>query len=245
MITPTPHDAKHKIQLIRILSALVDDVYMARWAHFKGGTCAAMLGYLDRFSVDLDFDIDKKADMQMIDSAVRKCCSFLGIHIRKKSSNTLFYLLKYSAPKDERNTLKLSFMSENGEENIYEKIYIPEIDRLFSCQTIETMFSNKLVALTNRYIKNNTIAVRDVYDIHHFFEQGYRYNPKIITLRTGKSAKEYLYEVAQFIEKKITETNITNDLSFLLEYQHFQRIRKTVKRETITLINDEIRRLTQ
>lgn len=30
--------------------------------NFKGGTCASMLGWLDRFSVDLDFDYagDKK-----------------------------------------------------------------------------------------------------------------------------------------------------------------------------------------
>lgn len=134
-------------------------------------------------------------------------------------------------------------MSEDEEGNIYEKKYIPEIDRFFSCQTIETMFANKLIALTNRYKKHKNIAVRDVYDIHHFFEQGYRYNPDIITVRTGKSVKEYFQEVAQFIEEKITDKDITDDMSFLLENSHFQKIRKTLKRETITLVNDEIRRL--
>ena len=245
MITPKPSDAKHKVQLTRLLTALVDDLYISRWTQFKGGTCAAMLGYLDRFSVDLDFDIDKKADTTIVESTLKKIYSSLGFTIQNKSAQTLFYLLKYPSPKGERNTLKLSFMGTDGEGNVYEKKYFPEIDRFFPCQTIETMFSNKLIALTNRYKKNKNIAVRDVYDIHHFFEQGYRYNPEIITMRTGKSAQDYLQEVVQFIEKKITDKDITNDMSFLLEYSHFQRIRKTLKQETIILVKDEMKRLTQ
>ena len=243
MITPKPADAKHKVQLIRLLTALVDDTYISRWTHFKGGTCAAMLGYLDRFSVDLDFDSESQADRQIIEKRITKIISSLGLLIQKKSTNTLFYILKYPAQIGERNTLKLSFMGEEMEGNIYEKKYISEIDRFVSCQTRETMFSNKLIALTNRYKKNKNIAVRDVYDIHYFFEQGYKYNPKIITLRTGISASDYLQEVAQFIEEKITEKDITNDLSFLLELKHFQTLRKTLKQETITLVNDEIKRL--
>ncbi len=244
MITPTPSDAKHKIQLIRLLVALVDDVYITRWSHFKGGTCAAMLGYLDRFSVDLDFDVEKQADTQMMQKKIAKICASLLFTIQKKSTDTLFYTLKYQAPQGERNTLKLSFMAEETEGNIYEKIYIPEIDRFASCQTLETMFSNKLIALTNRYKKNNNIAIRDVYDIYHFFQQGYRYNPDIIALRTGKSPKEYLKEIVVFIQEKITEKDITNDLSFLLELKNFRVFRKTLKQETISLVQDEIRRLT-
>ncbi|HIP71371.1 MAG TPA: hypothetical protein EYH05_08260, partial [Anaerolineae bacterium] len=49
--------AKHRIQLTRLLTEILDDPYLAASLYFKGGTCAAMLGYLDRFSVDLDFDL--------------------------------------------------------------------------------------------------------------------------------------------------------------------------------------------
>lgn len=243
MITPKPADAKHKVRLIRLLTALVDDTYISRVSHFKGGTCAAMLGYLDRFSVDLDFDIEKQADEQIVEKNIATIITQLGLEIKNKSATTLFYTLKYPSTGGERNTLKLSFMREETEENIYEKKYIPEIDRFVSCQTRETMFSNKLIALTNRYKKNNNIAIRDVYDIHHFFEQGYRYNSEIITLRTGKTIKDYLQEVVIFIEEKITGKDITNDLSFLLEFKHFQVLRKTLKQETITLLKDEIKRL--
>jgi predicted nucleotidyltransferase component of viral defense system len=243
MITPKPADAKHKVQLMRLLTALVDNPYISRMSHFKGGTCAAMLGYLDRFSVDLDFDIEKQADVHRVEKNITSIIVRLGLDVKNKSSKTLFYTLKYTAGDGERNTLKLSFMGEDMEGNVYEKKYIPEIDRFVSCQTIETMLANKLIALTNRYKKNNNIAIRDVYDIHYFFEQGYKYDSKIITLRTGKAAKEYFKEVVQFIEEKISEKDITNDLSFLLEYNHFQALRKTLKQETITLVKDEIKRL--
>jgi len=245
MITPKPSDAKHKVQLIRLLTALVDDVYISRMSHFKGGTCAAMLGYLNRFSVDLDFDSEKQADKHKMEKNIATIITQLRLEIKNKSATTLFYTLKYPSTGGERNTLKVSFMGEEMEGNIYEKKYIPEIDRFISCQTIETMFANKLIVLTNRYKKNKSIAVRDVYDIHHFFEQGYKYNPEIITLRTEKSAKEYLKEVIHFIEDKITEKDITNDLSFLLEFKHFQALRKTLKQETIILVEDEIKRLTR
>lgn len=245
MITPKPSDAKHKVQLIRLLTALVDDAYISRWVHFKGGTCAALLGYLDRFSVDLDFDIEKGANLKKMQNEISKCCTSLGLTIKSKSTNTLFYILKYDAPQGGKNTLKLSFMNEETESNKYEKKYIGEIDRFVSCQTIETMFANKLVALTNRYKKNKSIAVRDLYDIHHFFEMGYRYDPIIIELRTGKNAKKYLGEVMIFISKMIKERAISEDLSFLLEHAHFLRIRKTIKQETIGLIQDEITRLSK
>jgi len=245
MITPNPSDAKHKIQLIRLLTALVDDVYISHWVHFKGGTCAAMLGYLDRFSIDLDFDIEKNVNIKTMRNRISKCCTSVGLTIKSKSTNTLFYILKYDAPQGEKNSLKLSFMSEETEGNKYEKKYIAEIDRFVSCQTIETMFANKLVVLTGRYKKNKSIAVRDVYDIHHFFEMGYQYDPNIIKLRTKKSIPKYLKEVIAFIAKMITNLAISEDLSFLLEHAHFMNIRKTIKRETIGLIQDEINRLSK
>ena len=51
----------------KILSAIYSDIYLAKNLYFKGGTCASMLGYLDRFSVDLDMDfVGKPEDMPVI-----------------------------------------------------------------------------------------------------------------------------------------------------------------------------------
>ena len=40
----------------RLLSAIYDNQILAGSLYFKGGTCVAMQGLLDRFSIDLDFD---------------------------------------------------------------------------------------------------------------------------------------------------------------------------------------------
>ena len=56
MILPQPKDAVHKAWLYRILSGIYENAELANTLYFKGGTCAAMLGYMDRFSIDLDFD---------------------------------------------------------------------------------------------------------------------------------------------------------------------------------------------
>ena len=55
MITLNSQDAIHKAWLYRVLIAIVDNANLHE-LYFKGGTCAALTGILDRFSVDLDFD---------------------------------------------------------------------------------------------------------------------------------------------------------------------------------------------
>ena len=57
MILPSPKDALHRGQMYRVLTAIADSSFLSRSLIFKGGTCAAMQGCLDRFSVDLDFDL--------------------------------------------------------------------------------------------------------------------------------------------------------------------------------------------
>ena len=48
------------------------------------------------------------------------------------------------------------------------------------------MMANKLVAVIDRYAHREAIAGRDLYDIHHFFMKGYRYNEDVICERTGR-----------------------------------------------------------
>ena len=62
MILPNPKDAIHKAWLYRLLSAIYDNKILINSLYFKGGTCAAMLGFLDRFSIDLDFDYMGRKD---------------------------------------------------------------------------------------------------------------------------------------------------------------------------------------
>ena len=98
MIVPRREDIPHLIQLYRLLTEILDNDYLSKYIYFKGGTCASMLGYLDRFSIDLDFDLDKnitKNGKKLIDRQLKIIFKKLNFEIKQKSSHTLFYVLKY------------------------------------------------------------------------------------------------------------------------------------------------------
>ncbi len=153
-------DIFHKSQLLRLLIEIVDTPLLAQSLAFKGGTCAAMSGYLDRFSVDLDFDVLSGAD--------------------------------------------------------------------------------EAVAVLDRYSQHGILAARDIYDIHHFFIQGYIYKGEIIRERTGLAPTAYFKQLVQFIKKQVTVRVIDEDLNSLLPYPKFQQIRKILVPETIALLEREI-----
>jgi predicted nucleotidyltransferase component of viral defense system len=244
MIIPSPKDAVHKAWLYRLLAELYDDPVVAETLCFKGGTCAAMLGWLDRFSVDLDFDyVGSKKDLKNVRRRMEKIFSGLGMEIKDKSKIVPQYFLKYPASSEGRNTLKIDTTFPPPTSNIYKAARFAEIDRIIVCQTVETMFANKLVAIIDRWEKRESLAGRDLYDIHHFFLQGYAYNLAVIKERRKTSVKTYLKKMVGFIEKKFTEKIIAQDLNLLVAPDKFQKIRKVIKRETLIFLNDEIARV--
>jgi len=95
MILPKPQDALHRGQLYRLLIAIADDTLLTKSLVFKGGTCAALMNKLDRFSVDLDFDLKKEADTKELTPRLEKVFSGLGLEIKDRSKNAIQYYLKY------------------------------------------------------------------------------------------------------------------------------------------------------
>ena len=164
----------------------------------------------------------------------------MGLEVKQKSRRTLFYLLKYHSSGQFRNTIKLSLIDQALKSNIYQHQYLFEIDRYAVCQTKETMFANKLVAVTDRYQKYKTIAGRDIYDIHHFFIQGYPYHASIIEERTAMTSHAYLIKLVKFIEKKVTDKIITQDLNFLLPQDQFHIMRKVLVQEVLMFLKRDI-----
>ena len=232
--------ARHKVQLYRLLIEILDDPQLAAVCRFKGGTCAAMCGFLDRFSVDLDFDLVPEYDQIVVEKRLYSIFNKLNLEIKDKSQHVPQFFLKYPAPLGARSTLKLDMLPNTTNSNSYDKAYLIDIDRYAVCQTRPTIFANKLVAALDRFERNGTIAGRDIYDIHHFFLQGYEYNTAVIEERRGTSVVEYLQELLIFIEKQVTQTIINQDLNVLLEPVKFQQIRKTLKTEVMMFIRDAI-----
>lgn len=246
MILPNPKDAIHKAWLYRLLIHIYDNQVLANSLYFKGGTCAAMRGFLDRFSIDLDFDyIASRKDLAIARENLETVFKGLDLIIKDASRKVPQYFLKYEPVKGiARNTIKIDTTMPPPKSNRYEAVRLNEIDRIVTCQTIETMFANKLVALIDRWERYGSVAGRDLYDIHHFYINGYRYDREvIIERRQSDDLKRFFQELMDFIEKEITETVIGQDLNLLLSYKKFQSVRKTLKQETLMFLKDEIRRL--
>lgn len=239
MLELRPEDIIHKSYLHRLLMEVVDQPLMANSLALKGGTCAAMLGYLDRFSIELDFDVLKGADEAEVKEQFHQVFERLELSVTQEFDNVLFFQLRYPSSPGKRSTLRVSASNIFIAANQYKVQYFPEIDRLINSQTIDTMFANKLVAITDRYAQHETIAGRDIYDIHHFFIQGYPYRGAIIRERTGLEPREYFGELVAFFKKHVTQTIINEDLNSLLPYKQFQQMRKILIPETLSLLQRE------
>ncbi len=239
MIDLRPEDIIHKSYLNRLLIEVVDQPLLARSLAFKGGSCAAMLGYLDRFSVDLDFDVLKDADETALRNILHQIFDRLGFGVTLEFDKVLFFQLRYPNDPKKRNTLKVSASSIRIKANQYRVQYLPEIDRLINSQTIETMFANKLAAVTDRYAQHQTIAGRDLYDIHYFFIKGFTYHGAVIAERTGLNPGEYFQELIDFIKKHVNQRIVDEDLNSLLPYKKFQQIRKILIPETLAILERE------
>jgi predicted nucleotidyltransferase component of viral defense system len=243
MLDLRPEDIIHKSTLHRLLMEIVDRPLMAQSLAFKGGSCAAMLGYLDRFSVDLDFDVLEGADEAELRKIFHQVFEQLGFSVTLEFEKVLFFQLRYPSSPGKRNSLRVGASNIRVESNQYKVQYFPEIDRLINSQTIETMFANKLVAVMDRYAQHQTIAGRDIYDIHHFFVQGYAYDGAVIRERTGMEPKEYFGKLIDFIREHVTQTIINEDLNSLLPNRQFQQVRKILIPETLAILAQEQKRL--
>jgi predicted nucleotidyltransferase component of viral defense system len=244
MITLRPTDAIHKAYLLRTLTEIVDNPILSASLYFKGGTCASMMGILDRFSVDLDFDLKIGVNEKELRIEFHKIFEKLGFSIDQESQKALEFFLKYQNSPNQRNTLKIDALNFVVKSNVYTPVFLPEINRTVNCQNQESIFANKLVAVKDRYDRKKSIAGRDIYDIHYFFLKNIKYSEQVIIERTGLQVKEYFIYLRNFINEKVNQTLIDQDLNTLLPIETFNKIRKTLKEETLMFLDNEISKLT-
>ena len=167
----------------------------------------------------------------------------MGLQVKDESKRVLQFFLRYPMKPGQRNTIKLDIIDLSTASNQYSRQYLADIDRYAICQSQATMFSHKLVALMDRYERFGSIAGRDIYDIHYFFVNGFSYDSKVLSERTGLKASVYLEKLLTFIEKKVNMRNIDEDLNVLLPPEKFKAIRQSLKTEVLILLKDETNRL--
>jgi len=216
MKVPKKSDIAHKLALYNLLKELLSSSYISNNIYFKGGTCASMLGYLNRFSIDLDFDLIDKEKKEKLRSLIHKIFKKLNYKVKDESKKNLQFFVKYREVINKRNTLKLEITDIVSLANEYEKVYLVEIDKYCQAQSVETMFANKLIALKARYEEGKGIAGRDMYDIDYFLKKGYGINKKVIKDLRNVSFKSYLNELISFIKKNVSKKILWEDLNPLL-----------------------------
>lgn len=200
MFVPSNREIKHKNQLYILLKEILKDPLLSQNLMFKGGTYASLRGVLDRFSIDLDFDLPDRSKKEDIRKRCYEIFTKLELEIKDESKRHLQFFLKYDALEGERNTLKLEINDDVSKYNGYEKVLLEQINMYCNGHTLDTMFANKLFACKARYDKNGKIAGRDFYDIYKFFLQGLSINEKVIEERSGLEYVNYLKSLIAFIK---------------------------------------------
>ena len=224
---------KHQLIMVRILKDIYSDVEISSLLGFKGGTAAYLFYDLSRFSVDLDFDLINNAEdlekikkliFYKIEIILRKYGEVKEKRIKRW---TIFFLLSYGDT-DHNIKIEISTREHNNEYEIKKYLGIAML-----AAKKETLFANKLVALTGR--KN--IAMRDIYDIYFFAQNNWGVNEQIIFFWTGKKLKDHLGGCVRKIEK-ISDRMILQGLGEVLEEKDKVWAKNNLKKETTFLLKN-------
>ncbi len=222
----------------KIMFEILRDIYksdLGFYLGFKGGTMLYFFYNLNRFSVDLDFDlllpINKKKTLteDIILKKLEKIIKPYGeIEDIYNKNYTLFALVNYGA--GERN-LKIEISKRLTYENKYEfkNFYGTDV----KCMTMEDAFSHKLLAATGRRAAVN----RDFYDLYFFWKNGYDFNEKIIKKIAKKSGQAYLIFLRKYIEKNLNKNNVLQGLGELLSESEKDWVKKNLKKELFEYID--------
>ncbi len=215
---------KHKAILSNILKDIYKNKDLGLALGFKGGTACYLFYELPRFSTDLDFNLLNQDKIEFVYGKIQEILSNYGVITDKfLKQNTIFLLLTYA--KEERK-VKIEISKRDFEDKF-------EIVDYFgvSIKTMkkEYIFAHKLVAISDR----KKIASRDLFDIDYFLKMGWDFEQRIIETRTGKTTREYLEYLIDFINKEFDRTNILDGLGEVLSIQQKDYVREHLKNDVI------------
>jgi len=219
---------KHRKIMFEILREIYNSD-LGFYLGFKGETMLYFFYNLNRFSVDLDFDL---LDATKEDFVLKKLEEILKPFGRiddiRNKHFTLFALLNYT---DGERNIKIEISKRTEHENKYElkNFYGTDV----RCMTIEDSFAHKLLAATTR----RAIASRDFFDIYFFWKNGFDFNEEIIRKVTKKSGGDYLNFLGDYIEKSLNQKNILNGLGKLVDNSQKDWLKKNLKQELLNYID--------
>jgi len=216
----------HKNILLKILKDIYTDTSLGPLLGFKGGTAAHLFCNLDRFSIDLDFDLLDETKEQEVFNKVEKIVREYGaIKEKRDKRHTLFILLSYSK---EAQNIKIEINKRSFGSQYEVKNYLG-ISMLVMKR--EDMFAHKLVAITER----NKTANRDIYDIYFFLNNNWKINKEIVEKRTEMKFADYLKKCIDFVEN-IPNRGILSGMGELINEKQKAWVKSKLKKDTAFLL---------
>lgn len=185
----------HKNILIKILKDIFTDHSIGPIMGFKGGTAAHLFYGLNRFSVDLDFDLLERSDEDVVFEGVRKILEKYGaVKKADKKRFNLFYILSCDDKVPGAQNIKVEINRREFGSRYEVRTYL---GISMNVMIREDMAAHKLVAMVERIGRTN----RDIYDVWHFLEKDWPINSAIVETRTGLSFKNFLRQGIGLLEK--------------------------------------------
>jgi predicted nucleotidyltransferase component of viral defense system len=216
----------HKNILIRILKDIYTDATIGSSLGFKGGTAAYLFYDLNRFSVDLDFDLLDPSNQQQVFDQIQEILSGYGtIKESLQKRYTLFFRLSYT---DNHQNIKVEINLRNFGSKYEVKSYLGISMKVM---IKEDMVANKMVAMTERIGKAN----RDIFDTYFFLKNSWPINEKIIENRTGLTMNQFLTSCIGMLES-MSDVGILSGLGDLLSENQKVWVKSKLRTETIFLL---------
>ena len=220
----------HKNILFQILKDIYSDTTIAPLLGFKGGTAALLFFELDRFSVDLDFDLLDSNNEDHVFERVGQIAKKYGIvkEMERKRFNLLF-VLSYE---DKARKIKIE-INRRSFGSRYELKTNLGVSMLVMVK--EDMFAHKLMAMHERMGKTS----RDIYDVWFFLEHRWPINKEIVEKRADISFPELVQKCIEQLDK-MSNRNILGGLGDLLTDSQKDWARAKLRTDTIFLLKARI-----
>ncbi|KKU49260.1 hypothetical protein A3D60_03425 [Candidatus Uhrbacteria bacterium RIFCSPHIGHO2_02_FULL_47_29] len=217
----------HKNIQLQILKEIYTDTTIAPHLGFKGGTAALMFYDLNRFSVDLDFDLlDESKEKKVFEKILEIAKGYGDIRESRIKRYNLIIILSYDI-KAQNVKIEIN-RREFGSR--YELKTLLGISMLVMIR--EDMFANKLMAMYERVGKTS----RDVFDVYFFAKNNWPINKEIVEKRAGMPYRKTVGKCIELLEK-MNNRNILDGLGDFLTESQKDWARAKLRTETIFLLN--------
>jgi len=216
----------HKTILFQILKDIYSDTRIAPFLGFKGGTAALMFYGLDRFSVDLDFDLLDESKEEVVFERVAKIVEKYGtIREANRKRFGIFYVLSYE---DTARHIKVEINRRQYGSSYEVKTYLG-VSMLVMVP--EDVFAHKLVAMYERIGKTS----RDIYDVWFFLQQRFPIHREIVEKRSGMSFNEFIQTCIVQLEK-MSNRHILDGVGEFLTSSQKDWAKAKLREEAISLL---------